>query len=269
MNDDMRLQNLMEQVQSNPKYQAIMPDLVENLSRKAIRKGLTGKAAVKNVRKKLHQVGGAYFRCSTDYTKMETDLTHLLKEIKSDEARGFCLKQMKGHTSTAERLPIIESFFKTTLASIAPIDSVLDLACGLNPLAIPWIPLAEKFTYHACDIYLDMLAFVQTFFNHFTIQGRTFPCNLESEVPQENVQVAFFLKSLPCLEQLDKTIGIRLIEKVRADHILISFPVRSLGGLNKGMPKFYHDHFYELVAGTNWTIQEFAFETELAFLVSK
>jgi len=269
MNDEARLQKLIDQVQSNPKYQAIMPDIVENLIKEAIRKGLTGKAAVKDVRNKLHQVGGAYFRRNIDYTKFETNLARLSKEIKSNEVQQFCLGKMKAHSSTAERLPIMESFFKTTLASIAPIDSILDLACGLNPLAIPWMPLADEFTYHACDIYLDMLAFIQTYFNHFMIQGYTFPCNLESEIPGENVQVAFFLKSLPCLEQLDKAVGVRLIEQVRAEHILISFPVRSLGGVKKGMKNFYHEHFYEVVTGKNWTIQEFSFETEMAFLVSK
>lgn len=269
MNDDIRLQKLVEQVQSNSKYQAIMPDLVENLSKEAIRKGLSGKAAVKDVRKKLHQVGGAYFQHRPDFTQAESDLAQLPNEIHSNAVQAFCQSQMKAHASTTERLPILESFFQTTLASIAPISSILDLACGLNPLALPWMPLADEYTYHACDIYLDMLAFIQTYFKHFKIKGHTFPCNLESEIPHGNAQVALLLKSLPCLEQLDKTIGIRLIEEISVDHILISFPVRSLGGLNKGMPQFYREHFYELLAGKNLTLQEFSFETELAFLVSK
>jgi 16S rRNA (guanine(1405)-N(7))-methyltransferase len=181
----------------------------------------------------------------------------------------FCREQMKAHASTAERLPIIETFFKTCLASISPIESVLDLACGLNPLALPWMPLADDFSYQSCDIYLDMLDLIQAFFDHFMIQGHTFACNLTDGIPREHAQVGFFLKSLPCLEQLDKSIGVRLLEEVNTDHILVSFPVHSLGGVNKGMPGFYREHFYYLIAKKNWKVQEFCFETELAFLVSK
>ncbi len=263
------LQSLMEQVQSNPKYRAIMPDLVKNLCQKAIQNGLTGKAAVKEVRNKLYQIGGAYFKRKVDITQARTNLAQLPKKIQASEVKQFCLEQMQAHASTAERLPIIETFFKTSLASISPIESVLDLACGLNPLALPWMPLADDFSYQSCDIYLDMLGLIQTFFDHFIIQGRTCACNLASGIPQEHAQVGFFLKSLPCLEQLDKSIGTRLLEELRTDHILVSFPVHSLGGMNKGMPAFYREHFYDLIAEKHWEVQEFCFETELAFLVSK
>jgi 16S rRNA (guanine(1405)-N(7))-methyltransferase len=74
---------------------------------------------------------------------------------------------------------------------------------------------------------------------------------------------------MPCLEQLDKDIGSHLLEKINAEHILVSFPVRSLGGRKKGMPDFYRQHFYEIVDGKSWIIQEFEFTTELVFLVSK
>lgn len=176
---------------------------------------------------------------------------------------------MEVHTSTAERLPILGEFFKTTLAPIAPVSSILDLACGLNPLAIPWMPLSNEFKYLACDIYCDMMGFIQSFFYHFLICGKAFPADIIDAGPTQTSQVAFLLKALPCLEQLDKAIGAHLLENIQADHILISFPVRSLGGHHKGMPNFYRNHFFELVAGKNWKIHEFSFDTELAFLVTK
>ena len=35
---------------------------------------------------------------------------------------------------------------------------ILDLACGLNPLAAAWMPLAPGATYHAVDVYQDMVS---------------------------------------------------------------------------------------------------------------
>jgi len=267
--DKFQPESLMAQVMSNPKYQSITEDLVLRLSREALASGLTGKPAVKFVRNKLHQVGGAYFKKTIDYAQAEHNLAHLPNNLQAIEVREFCRQTMGSHASTAERLPLLETFFHTCLASIAPVTSILDLACGLNPLAIPWMPLAETFQYDACDIYLDMLALINTFFTHFNLNGGAKPCDLINAVPAEQTQVAFVLKSIPCLEQLDKKIAIHLLEGIRAEHILVSFPVHSLGGRKKGMENFYLGRFIEMLAEKAWQVREFHFKTELAFLVTK
>jgi 16S rRNA (guanine(1405)-N(7))-methyltransferase len=269
MTNDSGLENLVKKIQANKKYETIMPELVLRLAEKALVKGFKGKTAVKDVRNKLHQIGGAYFKRQVNYENARENLVHLPHDIQSDQARQFCLKSMGAHASTAERIPILDKFFKTALEPIAPVTSILDLACGMTPLSIPWMPLCEEFTYHACDIYLDMLSFIQTFFNHFEIHGRVFPCDLVGSIPEEHAQVALLLKSIPCLEQVDKEIGLNLLEGVHADHILVSFPVSSLGGQRKGMPDFYQEHFYEMVSEKHWQIRRFEFDTELAFLVTK
>lgn len=269
MVDESRIGTLVESVQANRKYAQIAPALVTRLCQDVVNKGLQGKKAVKEVRNKLHQVGGAYFTHLPDYCKAIGTLDLLPADLRSPEIRQFCVKLMRLHASTAERLPVLEDFFRICLEPIGPVSSILDLACGLTPLAIPWMPLADDFSYTACDIYLDMLDLIDTFFKHFDIKGNAFPCDLVSGPPQKKAQLAFLLKTIPCLEQLDKNIGTMLLEKVDADHILVSFPARSLGGRNKGMPEFYRTHFHDLVKDQPWQIHEFSFSTELAFLISK
>ncbi len=264
-----RLETLIEKVQANPKYQFISRELVSRLTEDALKKGLSGKSAVKAIRNKLHQVGGAYFRQRIDYEKPQKLVSGLPRDLKSDQVKDFCTRMMQSHASTAERLPILDHFFQTCLESIAPVTSIVDLACGMNPFAIPWMPLANRFSYHACDIYLDMVGFIREFFKHNEIEGDITACDLVIRLPQVDVQVAFLLKSIPCLEQVDKAIGDRLLDAIQAQHILVSFPVRSLGGQKKGMLDFYKNHFYDLVTGKGWKIQEFTFPTELAFLVTK
>jgi 16S rRNA (guanine(1405)-N(7))-methyltransferase len=77
------------------------------------------------------------------------------------------------------------------------------------------------------------------------------------------------LKTIPCLEQLDKSIGRRLLEGLPAEHILVSFPAQSLGGRSKGMVENYEAHFREMVAGLDWQVERYEFKTELAFLIKK
>jgi 16S rRNA (guanine(1405)-N(7))-methyltransferase len=83
------------------------------------------------------------------------------------------------------------------------------------------------------------------------------------------VQLAFALKTIPCLEQVDKQIGLRLLQQLDADYILVSYPAHSLGGRSKGMVKNYAAAFQEMVTGQSWSIQRFDFPGELAFLIHK
>ena len=263
------LQELVDKVSNTKKYQAINPQLVKHLVKKAVAKGLKEKEVIKEVRGKLHQVGGAYLRHHQDYDTSKQELSQLPADLTSEELKQFCVNTMQLHASTNERLTIVQDFFEVCLESIAPLTKILDLACGLNPLALPWMPTAQDFTYDCCDIYQDMMAFLQIFFNHCQVNSQAHLCNLVSDLPGGDFQITFLLKSIPCLEQLEKDITLRLLEELNSSHILVSFPVHSLSGQNKGMPNFYRDNFYQLLKNKPWEIQEFSFSSELAFLISK
>jgi 16S rRNA (guanine(1405)-N(7))-methyltransferase len=269
MKPDNMLEQFIVQVQAGARYRSINPDLIRQVGLQELTKGRTFKEAVKATRNKLHQVGGAFQEQLIDYRFWQKELAYFSASQNDRELQNFCRRMMAMHASTRERLPLLESFFRTTLGSISPIHSILDLACGLNPLALPWIPQAEDAAYYGCDIYSDMMDFLNAFLTHLDRQGKFSCCNLAGEVPTQPVQVALLLKTLPCLEQVDKTIGARLLDKVRAEHILVSFPAHSLGGRSKGMVKNYANSFSELIAGQSWKVQRFEFSSELAFLLSR
>jgi len=277
------VEELVQAVQSSARYQHISPGLIRRISLQELEKRRDWKEALKATKNKLHQVGGAYFSSAPTYPRWLESLERIPpippgqnlssaldpSRPESQAIRAFCLDVMRQHASTRERLPILESFFERSLESFAPVHSVLDLACGLNPLAIPWMPLATGFTYQACDIFTDMVGFLNRFFKHLDVAGMAQVCDLIEQVPQEPVQLAYLLKTIPCLEQVDKLAGLRILEAVRAEHILVSFPAHSLGGRSKGMPDNYTRSFRDLLAGKDWQVREIRFPTEVAFLVTK
>src|SRR6185437_9799166 len=148
---------------------------------------------------KLHQVGGAYFTKSTDYARWLDDVKQLTTSEKRAELLAYVATIMGHHASTRERLPLLEQFYQRILADLPPIHSVLDLACGFNPLALPWMPLAEPVEYHACDIYQDMLSFIHEWLALMSIAGQVQVCDLVQSCPTQQVDLAFVLKVLPCL----------------------------------------------------------------------
>jgi 16S rRNA (guanine(1405)-N(7))-methyltransferase len=264
-----QLQELVRLVKLNETYASIDESVIAAIGMVELAKRGSLKEAVKTTRNKLHQIGSAYQQKPISYDVLKQQMMTLPADLQNPAVHEFLEASMRLHASTSERLVIHKDFFKYILESIAPIESVLDLACGLNPLNLPWMPVAERFRYAACDIYTDMLDFIGSFFNHFHIEGSAFTCDLTRDVPQGDFQLALLLKTIPCLEQVDKSAGKRLLEGIGAKYILASFPAHSLGGRSKGMVQNYEAHFMQLVEGKPWQVTRFEFHGELAFLVRK
>lgn len=269
MNTDLFVQNVTEAVLHKSKYKNIVPDLIARLAEREQAKGRREKEAIKEVSSKLHQIGAAYFKLTPHYKEWQTDFQDLPHDIEHADVKAFCRRVMAAHSSTAERLPILDSFFEEILAPIVPIDSILDLACGLNPLALPWMPLANGARYYGCDIFSDLIAFDNTFLSHFGIKAELICEDIFHFEYKKPVKLALLLKSLPCLEQLNKGGSAELLESIPADYLLVSYPNQSLGGYARGMRKTYSAQFEALCAAKDWQVQRFEFSSELAFLVEK
>lgn len=269
MNPSDAVAALVSAVCSHSKYAAIDHDLIYRLAEKELAKGRSPKEALKAVRSKLHQIGGAYQGQLIDYTQWAERLDRLPNDLHHPLTLQFCREMMPLHASTDERLPFIDRFYQEILTDLPHARSIIDLACGLNPLSLPWLPLSPDAQITACDIYTDMLAFLERFFAHFRLNARAETCDLIHAVPQQPVQLALLLKTIPCLEQVDKTIGRRLLEQIQAEVLLVSFPVHSLGGRSKGMLQFYENHFRQLAADLPWRITRFEFASELVFRLER
>jgi 16S rRNA (guanine(1405)-N(7))-methyltransferase len=217
MNTDKSIDKLVGDVLKSRKYRYVCEELVRQIGTRELAVRRNYKEAVKATKKKLHQVGGAYFEPKFSYTRAIEELKQA-QNASPEEFRRCCQQLMGFHASTKERLGNLEEFYATTFASIQPIRVVLDIACGLNPLAIPWMPLDEQVTYYASDIYQDMVAFIQEFMGILGIDGHAETRDMTQAPPTQKADVALMLKTLPCLEQIDKTAGIRLLEAINATH---------------------------------------------------
>ena len=261
------LDQLAASIQESAKYRTVSQVLVRTIGAQELSKRRTLKEAIKATKNKLHQIAGAYQIGKMDYMNW----LQPLQQAASDPAtlRAMAREIMAHHASTRERLVILDEFYSTLFADLPPIASILDLACGLNPLTIPWMSLPAGVTYYACDIYQDQVDFLQQCFALLGVAGEAQTCDLLQACPSQTVDVALLLKTIPCLEQADKLIGRKLLEEINAPVIFVSFPAQSLGGRNKGMTVNYEQHFQELVNDKPWRIERFAFATELVFRVIK
>lgn len=266
-NQAQALNALIANVLSSAKYRAVNPELVRMIGEQELRKRRNHKEAVKATKNKLHQTVGAYWQDKPAYAEWLAALRAAAGE--PEQLRATCQTIMGHHASTHERLPLLPDFYTTIFADLPPVHTILDLACGLNPLTIPWMPLAPSVTYHACDVGQDQIQFLQQALPLLGVQGQAALCNLLEATPTAQADVVLLLKTLPCLEQVDATIGTRLLANIAAPVFIISFPGQSLGGRHKGMTTTYPTHLQQLLQASTWQVTEFTFATELVFRLTK
>jgi len=261
-------QDLIDEVSRSAKYAQLAGTLVSRVTSEEAKKYKSRQDIIQSARTRLHQLTGAYLTPKLDYAQW-LDKFQSLHSNDRAELESTSLQMMRLHASTYERLEVLPVFFQTTLAAISPVNSVLDLACGLNPLAIPWMPLADGFTYYASDVVTPLVDFLWHYFEHFGINGDASVLDLSYSIPHQPVQLALLMKTLPLMEQIKHGLSQRILEGLNARHILVTYPLRSLGGRRKGMEETYCSQFNELVAGHDWSVQEFSFPNEMAYLVTK
>ena len=265
----MQVDEIIEAILHSANYKYVSPDLVRTVASQEVTKRRTFKEALKATKNKLHQVGGAYLDGRDEYSSWLSMLRSVVQRGDQSRLRAECMRVMNNHASTRERLPILDQFYTTLFAELDPIHSILDLACGLNPLALPWMALAEGGHYYAYDIYRDEMEFLDQWLLLLHVNGHAHTCDLIQSCPTQQVDVALVLKTIPCLEQVEKHAGHRLLQAINAKYMLVSFPLQSLGGKSKGMATYYEDHFLHMVAEETWSIRKVVFPTELVFVVTK
>lgn len=267
---DDALRELVDAVRAAAKYRTVCADLVAHIGAQELQKRRNLKAAIKSTKSKLHQVAGAYAGGSVDY---DTWLARLDAAESAAEQRAVCADILGQHASTRERLPILSHFYTTLLQDLPPIHTVADLACGLNPLTWPWLAatgaLAPDPIYHAFDVYTDQARFLERAFGHLHVRGEAHAIDLLRTPPQQRFDLALLFKAIPCLEQIEKNAGRSLLAEIDAAVLLVSFPVQSLGGRNKGMAAHYAAHFADLVRDQPWDIDTFEFDSELVYRIRK
>lgn len=128
------LKEILESISRRAKYRHLCHDLIMRIGEQELRKRRNTKEATKATLRKLHQIAAVYQSPGIDYPTWINQLRATSND--RHQFRETCQELMHYHASTRERLPILEQFYKRIFADLPPISSILDLACGLNPLKL-------------------------------------------------------------------------------------------------------------------------------------
>lgn len=261
------MDQLVAKIHSSKKYRELSRLVVERVVLEMVEEygfGLEEEEA----RNKLHQIWGAFWAKRPKYLKLKKEFDKCM--LGADETKN-CLKPLLNvHASTKERIDLLDDFYGKIWEVTGKPNNILDLACGFNPLTIPWMNLEDGAKYVGCDISEGQVDFLKSILQKIKM-------NVELELKTadllkddfEEAELVLLLKTLPCLEQQKKDFSLELLRKLKAKWLVVSFPTKSLTKKEKGMEKYYAQWFEDLAKGENWEINKIIFENELVFVVKK
>ncbi len=255
------------QVLQSAKYRWLDPGFVRRLAGAEAPRARSARDVIKRTKRRLHQVCGAY---SQD-VRPEAALLRLAAAAQAgdDALRQACLGLMSAHAATRERIPVLDRFYRDLFARTGTPRVIIDLACGLCPLAWPWMGLPPATRYLAYDVDARLVTVVDGFLSLCGVPHVAHLRDVASSPPEEPADVALLLKAMPCLDQQAPGAARGLLERLRAPWLVVTYPVHSLGGAAKGMARHYRARFTDLISGLGWQATELRYPSELVFIVQR
>lgn len=224
------------------------------------------KFMLKEIRKKLHGLYGVFILSRKDLRPLED---HIKKVKKLDEkALQLHTKILNSHKSSAERLDYYSNIYEKIFSYTGKPKTILDLACGLNPVSFPWMGL-ENVEYFAYELTEEDSKFIQHYFDImklFGLKGKAFAADLIKTKRFPNADVCFLFKILDSLEDLEKNYSKNLLKKIPSKFLVVSFPTMSIGGKN---PIRQRGWFFRMMRELNYSAESFEIENELFFIIKK
>jgi 16S rRNA (guanine(1405)-N(7))-methyltransferase len=255
-------------VASSKKYHAVCADTVRRIAERELTHRASLKAATKATKRRLHQIYGA-FEQGFDYDSAYQNLEMAYHAGSETDIKAACRKILGQHSSTRERLPILERFYHAIFDLTGQPGSTLDLGCGLNPLAIPWMALCPDTRYIALDIDADRVRFLNRYLGLTGFEPLARCQDILANAPADRADLSLLLKMSPSLERQEPGATLRLLERLETPMLVVSFAAKSLGGQEKGMLEAYGEQFPKMIRNRKWQIDRLDFDTELAFVVGK
>lgn len=221
-----------------------------------------------NFRKSLHNVIAPYLE-NIDYDQEIHFLqTNSLALSEPEDLKAYCRKMMTKHASTRERIPHLEQFFDTIYEVIGSPKSVLDLACALDPLCLPWMKLDEEAVFKAYDINLPRVRYLQAFFALIHPNFKAIQQDILLHPPTEKADCAFFFKEAHRLEKRQPGSTRILLNEINAASIVLSLPAMDLKG-HHSLEKLHRSLVEKTLEGTNWQQEVRLVGNELLFFINK
>jgi 16S rRNA (guanine(1405)-N(7))-methyltransferase len=263
------LEKRIAAIRDSKKYrsQNIPAGTLQNLFEEELKTGCSLKQADDNVRTKLHNIMAPYLG-DPDYARAADEITEACRSNDQQKIRRACTNLLESHASTRERLPVLTEFYARIFGRIGKPASILDLACGLNPFAFPWMGLPLTTRYYAYDIHQPRVDLINHFFRSLGMEALSRHQDILVSPPEEKADAAFFFKEAHRFEQRQHGCNLAMWQALRVRWLLVSLPTSSLSR-KFDLADRQRALVYGILKDQPWQVEEILVGTELVFCIDK
>ena len=256
-------------IQASKKYQDlnIPQETLLNLIQQEMVRYKKSSDVMKSVRAKLHNIMAPYLG-DLDYELAEQTLQMAFTNSDPAVMQETCANFLRQHDSTRERLAYIEDFYQSIFSICGQPQRVMDLACGLNPFALPWMDLPTSTQFYAYDIHPARIQLI----NHFLqLSGREPLAEVRDVLvrpPQIEADAAFLFKEAHRMEKRQRGCNRGLWDALKVKYLFVSLPNRSLDGRRDLRERMRH-LVESSMQGQDWELGELDFPGETVYWMRK
>lgn len=255
-------------IQSSRKYRGLGLNTatVRDLITQEAPRHTSQKTLRKTVRRKLHNIIAPYLG-EPDYGVLQSRLSGIDSgRPDSPDIRQFCLEVLAEHASTAERIPIMAAFYQRIFDITGQPERLLDLACGLHPLAFPWMGLPSTTCYYAYDIIQPRVDFINKFFRKIGLAPLGKNQDILAQPPEVKADLCLFFKEAHRFEKRSPGCNQAFWASLKTRWLAVSLPTHNLTGTHSLVEQhrvLVHENMPEGSALTH----EWVLENEIVFLI--
>ena len=262
----MTIRDVTDEVLRSKKYSKIDRDVIDRISAETIPRYARQRDVVKAVKKKLHIINASFL----------PDVCHAKAQAYLETFSGDSLKTntdfassiMALHVSTNERLGQAAEIYEYICKFVKAADSIIDIGCGFNPFALAFFTVLPK-SYHAFDISSSTIDVLNKFFRLAGLPYTAQLCDVVAQRPAVYGDVLFMFKLFPILEQQKEGCAFDILKSLNCHTSIVSFPLKSASGREKGMEAFYAAKFESGLPSGFAIVDKTVFENEMFYVVEK
>lgn len=195
------MNDVFEEVIKSRKYSNIDRSIVMRICEEALHKYPKKKEAIKAAKNQLHIIHESFLMADcykVAYSILEDEKDSIiLNGLNKDTS----IRIMGLHASTKERIASIEETYNWLSEYIDIESTLIDVGCGFNPFAIPFIINKPK-RYYAYDISNESAELLNWFFSIAKLTDyKAMILDATVNTPSESADVLLAFKLLPLLQQ--------------------------------------------------------------------
>ncbi|MFA5333064.1 MAG: hypothetical protein WC376_01050 [Candidatus Nanoarchaeia archaeon] len=198
------------------KNQEFSKEAIVRINNKLSKKSLSEKQRIKELKKELYEIHSNYYK-NFNYDKAINDL----KKSASKETYEKLLK-----IYDSNRFIVLKDLYEKIFEITGKPKVLIDLACGLNPLTLPWMNLESNCKYYCYDLEQNLIDFLNKYFKIIKKGYKAFLCDALTTPPKIKSDIVLLFKSTTCFEWQSPKSTVKLLEKINSNYLVISVMLR-------------------------------------------